>query len=105
MEITCNIVEVKEDCIRVSTVKKKQEIDIFFPESKREAVKARYQPHMVTEIEVELQAYENGGYMFAKLWLLYVIFPTLGEIIVGTSSNPAYMAQRKMMILYRKNGD
>lgn len=77
MEIKGNIITISEDFLRIQTIKKKQEIDIFFSVAKRKAVEYRFEPHMITTIEVEPQSIEINGNKFAKIWLKHVIFPNL----------------------------
>jgi hypothetical protein len=75
MEITGNIVSVNENNIRIRTVKKKQEIDIFFPESKKVALHYRFEPHMISKMIVEPETIEIEGNKYAKLWFKYVTMP------------------------------
>ncbi|KFF26874.1 hypothetical protein [Chryseobacterium vrystaatense] len=80
MEITGVVVKLTDEFLRIQTVKKKQEIDVFFSEQKKRAMEYRYQPHMITRIEVEPQSVELNGNKIAKLWLKYVNWPKLPEI-------------------------
>ena len=80
MEITVNIVELFKNSIRVRTIRKKQEIDIFFTPSKAEAVYELYEPHMVTTIDVEVETASIEEMKLAKLWLVQVMSPELPQL-------------------------
>lgn len=77
MEIIGNVVKVTDEFIRLRTVQKKQEIDVFYPESKKFAIRWRYEPHMITTIEVEPESIDIDGCKFAKLWFKFVVTPNL----------------------------
>jgi len=101
MQITGNVVKITDKFLRIKTVSKRQEIDIFFPESKMEAMKARYEPHMGTTIQVEPEEYEKDGYKFAKLWFLYIITPPIMN--PENSCFPAaYRVAELMKVLYKR---
>ncbi|KFC19364.1 hypothetical protein [Chryseobacterium sp. FH1] len=75
MEISGTILIVGPNYIRIRTVKKKQEIDVFFPDSKAKAMEALYEPNMGTTIEVEVQSFEFENVRYAKFWAVFVIRP------------------------------
>lgn len=79
MEITGNVVFVNSDFIRIRTVKKKQEIDVFFTDPKRVAIKILFHSHMIATIEVEIQSLVIGENKFAKIWFIGVMWPALPD--------------------------
>lgn len=101
MEIVGNIVTVTDEYFRIKTIKKKQNLDIFFTENKIEGIDSFYEPHMVTRIEVEPQEFEHAGYKYAKLWLKYVVFPKRNrEDQCNTAA--AFRQREKVAVLFRK---
>lgn len=100
MEITANIVEVSQNSIRVRTVSKKQEIDIFFTPSKAAAIAELYEPHMVTRINVEVETAHIEGMKLAKLWIRHVITPELPklETLTGVQKD----RYKKLLPLYKQ---
>lgn len=102
MEIIGKVVEVTPKFIRLRTIKKKQEIDVFFPESKRESIDRLYEPKMTAKLEVELEGFNIEGSNFARLWMLYVIWPEYCEPErMRTDEIRALFEARKK--LYRQN--
>jgi hypothetical protein len=99
MEITGNIVCVTDEYIRIRTIKKLQEIDIFYPETKRKAIGWRFEPRIIARIEVEPQTIEIDGYKFAKLWFKYVTMPELGR---SENRNAQHIFDLMEEQLYRK---
>lgn len=100
MEIIGTVVALTDKFLRIRTVLKKQQIDIFYPESKSKAMKWRFEPQMITHLEVEPQEFEVDGIMYAKLWFKYVISPE------NMSEENCYFDAAKkiridMMVLYR----
>ncbi|WP_288435386.1 hypothetical protein [uncultured Chryseobacterium sp.] len=75
MEITGHVTKVTNTFIRVRTIRKRQEIDVFYTQSRERAIFYRFEEHIITTIEVELQEVEVEGAKYAKLWLKYVILP------------------------------
>jgi len=102
MEIVGVVKSVTDTCVTLETVSKKQNIDIFFPENKIEAVQIRFEPHMVTALEVDVQSVDIGHVNLAKFWLKYVIFPWLPK-----DDDDLSLRQRerreKILVLYRKH--
>lgn len=72
MEILGRVIEVTDHYIRLKTSRKKQLIDVFFPEIKRKSINRLYERHMLAKIEVEAES-------FAKLWFKFVIWPEYSE--------------------------
>lgn len=102
MEIAGIVTKVTATYIRVRTIKKKQEIDVFYTESREKAVFYRFQEHIVTRIEVEPEEVEVNGVKLAKLWLKYVITPEQlnpEDYSSRISGSPAEITS----ILYKKN--
>lgn len=102
MEITGIVTKVTTTYIRVRTIKKKQEIDVFYTESREKAVFYRFEPHILTKIEVEPEEVDFNGVKLAKLWLKYVIIPhrlNPEDYSSRISGSPAEITS----ILYRKN--
>lgn len=101
MEITCKIISVQKTFIRAQTITKKQEIDIYFPDNKFDAIDSFYEPNMVTKIEVELQTLDIDKRKYAKIWFSYVLFPKRNR--VDQCNTSAAIDQRnKVAILFRK---
>jgi hypothetical protein len=100
MEIKGNVVLVTDDYIRIKTIKKRQEIDVFYPESKRKAIGWRFEPRIITIIEVEPQSVEMDGVKLAKLWFKYVKMPELDR---SENRNAQHIFDLMEEMLYRKN--
>lgn len=75
MEIIGRVVKITDTYIRLRTSRKKQLIDLFYPESKRVSLKWIFEPKVLARIEVEAESFEMCGCKFAKLWLKFVIWP------------------------------
>ena len=52
MKIAGNIIKVTDTYIRLRTVKKRQEIDVFFTAAKKLSVETLFEPHMITVLSV-----------------------------------------------------
>ncbi len=101
MEITGIIVSVNENYIRIRTVKKTQEIDIFFPESKKVALHYRFEPHMISKMIVEPETIEIEGNKYAKLWFKFVTMPD--NMLLDDCRNEGAKRVRELMkILYKR---
>jgi len=100
MEITGNVINLFEDFIRIQTINKQQLIDIFFTKSKREAINYRYEPFMVTVIEVEVQTVEYENHKFAKLWFKNTVFPNLPNL-EDFNCEIGIKRREKMKMLYK----
>lgn len=75
MEIAGNVVQIKENYVRLRTIKKKQEIDVFFVDSKYRAIEAWLEPNMFAEIEVEVESIDILGVKLAKFWFKFAVLP------------------------------
>ncbi|WP_284460863.1 hypothetical protein [Chryseobacterium sp.] len=102
MEITGVVTKVTKTYIRLQTIFKKQNIDVFYPESKERAVFYRFQEHMVTTLEIEPQEVDIDGLKYAKLWFKYVLSPIpLDE--EDYSDRLSESPSRIISILYKKD--
>ena len=79
MKITGVVKEITDTYIRIVTTSKKQEIDVFFTESKSSAMNILFQPHMTASLIIDYQAIEIGFVKLAKLWFVGVLFPPLPD--------------------------
>lgn len=100
MEIAGKIIKITDTYIRLETISKKQEVDVFFPESKWEPLELLFEPHMLAVLVVEVQSLEHDGNKLAKLWIKHVRIPFL------YSDEDLNEAQKrrydKISILYKK---
>ncbi|KAA0126426.1 hypothetical protein FY557_17400 [Chryseobacterium sp. SN22] len=100
MEILGRVIEVTDHYIRLKTSRKKQLIDVFFPEIKRKSINRLYERHMLALIEVEAESFEMCGCKFAKMWFKFVIWPEYSEPDrIDTEAKKLLFEERKK--LYR----
>ena len=105
MEIKGNVVLITNNFVRLRTIKKKQEIDVFFTEKKYEAIDAWLEPNMFAQVEVESESIEFFGMKLAKLWFRFAIGPEpQTEIWIG-GSEPLRKRKNLLLTLFKKDFD
>lgn len=104
MEILGTVIEIKENYVRLRTMKKKQEIDVFFNEKKYVAIEEWLEPNMSATIEVESESTEVFGMKLAKLWFKFAISPEpQKEIFIH--NEPLRKRKNLILTLFRKDYD
>ena len=77
MKLVGTVRKVTESYITIETTSKKQEIDVFFTDTKSQAMIMLFQEHMTASLIVDVQSVEMGFIKFGKFWLISVDFPGL----------------------------
>ncbi len=105
MIIKGNIVFIKNNFVRLRTIKKGQEIDVFFTEKKFDAIDAWLEPYMFAEIEVESESIEVEEIKLAKLWFKFAVSPEpQTELFIG-HSEPLRRRKNLLLTLFPKDFD